>query len=274
MAIIVMGIFILVQMGLYLVHEIWDVEFKLNLFQYCLTALKEKTWSHSGVKLLFNLLIIYTATNILFKLVKQNYQTYKWEQIFDRRKHKKLTKRLNNKYRSWNTEILVVQDNSFIALAIGLIKPRIVISTKVLEIFEEEEVKAILLHERFHCMNYDPLKVFITSLISVGMNYVPVIKNLFYYYKTWTELIADYYAVKEMGSSYTLGKVLLRLTKIVPIKHLQFGVSFSDVSINYRIMQVIEPEHKIRVPAIYFKSVMFTFLILLIMIGTVLGGCS
>jgi Zn-dependent protease with chaperone function len=273
-AIVVMGIFILMQMGLYLVHEIWNVDFQWNLFQYCLTAIKETTWSHSGVKILFNLLIIYTAYNILFMLVKQSYQMYKWIRIFNNKKHEKLTKRLNDKYRNWNTEILVVKDNAFIALAIGLINPRIVISTKVLEIFEEEEVKAILLHERFHCMNFDPLKVFITSLISAGMHYVPVIKSLVNYYKTWIELIADHYAVNEMRSSYTLGKVLLRLTQITKIQHIQFGVSFSDVAINYRIMQVIEPEKKIRVPVIYLKSVMISFLLLMIMLGTVLGGCS
>jgi len=261
-------------MTLYLVHEIWNIQIKWNVFQYCLSTISESTWSHTFIQVLFNVLITYTAVRIVWHIGKQFYLSRKWFGIFYAKKHEKLTKRLNYKYRNWDTRILVVCEESFIALTFGFIRPRIVISTGLLNLFHDEEVEAILLHERYHCLNSDPIKIHLSSLVLEGMNYVPVLKGLFHYYKTWTELLADRFAVREMGCRYTLGKVLLALSSHAKNQRHPVGVSFSNVAINYRILQVLEPDKMVRVSFLNLQSVLASLVILATMFEIVAGGCS
>lgn len=272
--IVLTGTFVLAQMGLYVAHEFWNLNVNWNIFQYCLSNLKEGSWSHTLVKLTFNTLILYTAVRILWKIGRQLYLSWKWFGVFGAKKHHKWTKRLNYKYRHWKYPIIVVQDAAFIAMAIGWLRPRIVISTGLLNIFQEEEIKAILLHERFHCANYDPLKTLVSTILQEGMNYVPALKGLVHYYKTWAELLADRFVIRQMGDSYPLGKVLLRLSNMTNTQRYAIGVHFANIAINYRMLQVIEPDKKIRIPFFYLREVLFSTMILALMTGVVVGGCS
>lgn len=109
---------------------------------------------------LIDIVIAYTLGQIIWRSTRQLVLSQKWLRHFRANRHDKLTKRLNYKYRDWGTEIIVVQDDAFVALTMGLLRPKIVVSTTVLEMFTDKEIKAILLHERYHCRNYDGLKMF------------------------------------------------------------------------------------------------------------------
>lgn len=264
---------VLLQMGLFIAHQVWDVQLQWNVFQYCLTVLKETSLGHNMIKILFNLLIMYTISRMVWRVLKQGIQSWKWNRIFLSRKHSKLTKQLNHKYRKWNTNIHVVEDDAFVALTMGALRPRIIVSSGLFKMFTEKEAEAILLHERYHYDHKDPLKAFLFAVIVDGLGYIPIIKAAAHYYKTWKELLADRFVVKQMGSEYYLGNVLLRLTQWGNLDRPVAGVYFADAAINYRILQVLDPEKPVHVPFLHLKPFLLSVSILLIMLSIVIGGC-
>jgi Zn-dependent protease with chaperone function len=261
-------------MGLFIAHQIWGLQLKWNVFQFCLTVIQEQSFGHNFMKILFNVIILYTISRMVLRIIKQIYLSWKWNRIFQSRIQNKLTKQLNQKYGQWNTEIVVVEDDAFIALSMGLLRPRIIVSTRLFDMFSNKEILAILLHERYHCRHFDPLKAFLFIIFVDGMGYVPIIKAAAHYYKTCKELLADQYAVKQMGSEYYLSTVLLRLSNWGNMHRSAAGVYFADVAINYRILQVLNPQQPVRIPFMQTKPVILSISILLIMFSIVLGGCS
>jgi hypothetical protein len=265
---------LLLQMGFFVAHEIWEIESRWNIFQYCLSFIGEKTSGHLFVKIIFNLVILYTTGRMVWRILNQIYLSVKWTRIFHNRKHSKLTKKLNYKYRDWNVKFIVVRDDSFIALTMGTFRPRIVVSSEVLASFSPSEIQVILQHERYHCTHYDPLKILLSTMMVDGLGYVPIIKNFHHYYKTWKELMADRFVIKKMGTEYDLGIVLLKLSQMNNISRPEIGVPFADVAFNYRMLQFLHPEIPVNVPFLQFRPVMISFFVLTMMSIVVLGGCS
>lgn len=265
---------LLSQMGLFIAHELWGVELKWNLFQYCLSVVDEASIGHAVTKLLFFLVILYTVTRILWRVLKQWYLSVKWECIFEAKQHSKLTKKLNYKYRHWNVKLLVVNGESFTALTMGLVRPRIIVSTAVFTSFSAKELEVILQHERYHCIHHDPLKIFLSTLLVDGLGYVPMFKAFHHYYKTLKEVLADRFVMRKTGSEYDLGNVLLRLSRVCTVTRPEIGVSFADTAINYRIHQVLYPEKSVHIPFFRFRPTVISMFIVLILPSIVLGGCS
>ncbi|HEY0829329.1 MAG TPA: hypothetical protein VGE40_14615 [Bacilli bacterium] len=79
---------VLLQMGLFIAHQVWGIQFKWNVFQYCLSILQEATLGHNIVKILFNLLIVYTISRMLWRVFIQWFQLRKWNKIFLSKKTK------------------------------------------------------------------------------------------------------------------------------------------------------------------------------------------
>ncbi len=213
----------------------------------------------------------YMLGMMIWRIIRQMYVSQRWIKHFRARKHGKLTKHLNYIYRNWGTEIIVVQDDSFVALTIGLIRPKIVVSTMVLDRFSKMEVKAILLHERYHCLNHDGRKLFLSSLLVDAFGYLPIVKPIVSYYETWKELLADRYAMEQMGTEFYVGNILLKLAKRENLQRCKTAVYFANTTLQYRMMQVLEPEQVVKVPLSLLKPFLRTCSILLLLI---VGGDS
>lgn len=272
--VLIFGSMVLLQMGWFLAHQMFGVQISWNILQYCLALIEEQTVGHSTVKIIFNLVILYTLSRIVWRTVKQIYLTQKWNRSFEAKKHLIWTKRLNVKYRHWKTRFLVVEDEAFIAITMGLFRPRIIISTGMLGMLPPKEIEAVLLHEKYHCRHHDPLKTFLFALAVDGMGYVPIIKSAAKHYHTWRELMADRFAIKQMGSEYYLGNVLLRLAKWGNAQKTAAGVPFADADINFRIQQVLDPDQPVQVPFVQMKSVVWSICIIMIILNIAAGGCS
>lgn len=271
---VLIGIFVLLQMGWYVVHQITGVPLQWNLFSYCLKSIQENSVGHNIIKILFNLVIIYTITRIIIRVARQFHLSIKWMRLFRQNADQQQSSYLNDLYREWGTEIIVVKDDAFIALSMGIFRPRIIVSTGLLNMFTEEEVRAILLHEWYHCRVRDPLQMFLIVLMTESMGYIPLMNKLSNHLIIWKELLADRFALKHMNTVYYLGSALLKLTSMVNIRHVSGTVSFANTGINYRIMQVLQPNQTLNIPFSYGKSLLATTIIIFIMTGMIWGSCS
>lgn len=240
----------IVQMGVILAYQVRSGTFQGLVINY----------------VIIDILFGYTLGMMIWRSARQAYLSQKLEKHFRARKHDKLTKRLQYKYRNWGTEIIVVQDAAFVALTIGLLRPKIVVSTMVLDRFSEMEVKAILLHERYHCRNYDGRKMFLSRLLVDAFGYLPIVKPIVRYYETWKELFADRFAIQQMGTELYLGNVLLKLAQREHLQRCETAVHFANTTLQYRVMQVLEPDKAVKVPLALLKPLLRSCSILLLLI--------
>ncbi len=246
-------IVVVVQMGVFIVEQVGE---KSLPDAFLLFALADVAIGYAGVR-------------IVWRCLKQAYLSRKWLKHFRANRHAKLSKRLNAKYRDWGTEILVVRDDAFVALTLGMLRPKIVLSTALFEMFDDKELEAVLLHERYHCRNNDGPKMFLSALLADAFGYWPLIHPILRYYRTWKELFADRYAIREMGTELYLGSVLLKLSKLGhPSRRNEAGVHFADAAMNYRMMQVLEPDRPVKVPTALLRPLLASCsLLLLLMLG-------
>lgn len=200
--------------------------------------------------------------------------TRRWLSVFRKAQHNKLTKRLNRKYRYWRTEFIVIQDEAFLALVLGVWKPKIVVSAAVFNLCNEREVEAILLHERYHCRNRDNLKLFLSVLMVDAFGYLPIVKSIVRYYQISKELLADRYAIKQMGNETDLGNVLLKITKLAKtVPYRTAGVHFATNALEYRMMQVLEPHKTVQLPLLLPRPLLISLMIVFVMSSLLFGGC-
>jgi len=270
---LLIGLFVLFQMGLFAVHPVWNAPLQWNLFQYCLAVVRETAVGHDLVKTAFRLLIVYTVGRILWRIIRQWVSTRKWTRVIRSRTDRESTERLNDRYRHWKTRFVAVRDDAFVAVTMGLFKPRIVVSTGLFRMFSGREAEAVLLHERYHCRRYDPLKSFLLAVIAEGLAYIPIIKAAARHYRIWKELLADRYVIRQMGTEYYLGKVLLRLSD-GKVRKAEGGVSFADAAINYRILQVLDPGKPVSISFLRPNPLIASASVLLAVFGMGMGGCS
>jgi Zn-dependent protease with chaperone function len=81
----------------------------------------------------------------------------------------------------------------------GLAKPRIAVSRGLAESLSDEELDAVLEHERYHVRNLDPLKLFVARMLAPTLFFVPVLRELRSRYVAARELAADRRVLHRQG---------------------------------------------------------------------------
>ena len=65
--------------------------------------------------------------------------------------------------------------HSFVApFCYGLTHPRVVISLSILDVLDDDELRAVLSHEKYHVERLDPLKIWISRALARGMYFLPL----------------------------------------------------------------------------------------------------
>jgi len=100
------------------------------------------------------------------------------------------------------------------AFALGLVRPKVYISTQLISELTQKELICVTLHEIHHVERKDPLKLFILSVIKDMFFFLPLggyLSNIFYRTK---ELAADERAARLTGRPVDLAQALLKMIKM------------------------------------------------------------
>ncbi|CAM4382862.1 M56 family metallopeptidase [Paenibacillus tarimensis] len=158
--------------------------------------------------------------------------------------------------------VMIIPSGKLSAFAAGWLRPRIVVTTGLLSLFDSEELKAILLHEQYHCRQRDPLRLYIVKVLGKSLRFVPVLRGLVDYYIIWDELCADRYVIRNMRTSEGLAGVLLKWSaarRSAPPVHEAAAVAyFAPTAMNYRILQLLEPGREPEVPLMKLRKAAVT----------------
>ena len=90
--------------------------------------------------------------------------------------------------------------------------PRICVSTALVRRLDDDELRAVLIHERYHLRHRDPLRVVIARYFAAGLYVVPVVDELATFYALQKEIAADDDAVRHVGVAPLAGA----LYKLLP----------------------------------------------------------
>jgi Zn-dependent protease with chaperone function len=107
--------------------------------------------------------------------------------------------------------VVLVEASTPFSYAYRILSPRVVVSRGLLEALRDQELRAVLEHERYHVVNLDPLKLTIVRTIRAAMFMLPALDALQRSYLAGRELAADRRAVALCGR----GPLTAALLKIV-----------------------------------------------------------
>jgi Zn-dependent protease with chaperone function len=94
------------------------------------------------------------------------------------------------------------------SFAYGVLTPRVAVSRGLLVGVSDDELRAVLEHERYHVCNLDPLKVVLVQALSAAFYFLPALDSLRARYLAGRELAADRRAVRACGRRPLAGALL------------------------------------------------------------------
>lgn len=97
------------------------------------------------------------------------------------------------------------------AFAYGWVRPRICISTGLVERLAEQELAAVLHHEGWHVARRDPLRLLVVRTIGAAFAFVPPVRRLVRLYLVAVEIAADRHVVGAMGDPRSLAGALVKV---------------------------------------------------------------
>lgn len=260
------------QMILFVVHQLWDINAGWNVLQYCLNIVEGFIQAPIAASLLVDLFIAYTFARICLRLTKQWMHHNRWMNQVQLAENRSLTEQFARLLQADN--LIVMNDEKPFALVFGLFTPRIAISTAMIASLTEKELKAVYSHELYHSERFHPLKMFILTVLAEAFSYLPLFRQTLHYYKCWTEIEADRYAVQTTGDVESLGSALLKMIRLYQGKDYSVStVHFADYAVNYRIKCILKPEEPVRIPVLSVNAFMVSSIGILVLTSWMIGGC-
>ncbi|WP_338554460.1 M56 family metallopeptidase [Paenibacillus sp. KS-LC4] len=236
--------FTLLQMGMYAAHTLlgWE-KAAFNVFELCESLIKRYSLLLLGY--MMKLAVFGTFVHLLYVTVKQWLGVRAAKRKMTILQHDALSDELNAIYFAGSKAIMVVSHPEPIALTLGFLRPKIILSTGLLNLLDKEELEAVIEHEHFHYRNRDPLMILILQVGATVLWYMPILRWGVEQYKTTRELLADHFALQRQVSEHSLGGALLKLVKYSRGERSARSfvhASFADHTINYRLIRLLNPE--------------------------------
>lgn len=237
---------ILGQMLLYALQHIFKWRSLYNIFDLCVILFEDL---HVPAPIAFNVvnaLILYSFSAILWISARHAKDAIKAMKLVEMYHDPLLSDQFRDKFQLGEGQLQIISYKAPIAMTIGLWKPRMILSTGLMDMLEPNELHAVIEHEKCHIRYRDPLSIFLLSMISKSMWYIPIFAWMADKYPIMIELRADKYAITQMKQSAHLGSALLKLLKQAPTPHISLShASFAETSMNVRIMHILDPQMKI-----------------------------
>ena len=105
----------------------------------------------------------------------------------------------------------VVEAPEPIGFSFGLVRPRVCLTTGLLQLLTTREIEAVLRHEAYHVQNRDPLRVLLGRVLVATLFIVPSCRDLLGHYRRHVEVTADRAATGQMGEVQSLASALAKL---------------------------------------------------------------
>lgn len=157
-------------------------------------------------------------------------------------------------------------DSTISAFTLGWFKPRIYLSTGLINKFDKDALDIVLCHEQGHVDRRDPLKSVIAGAVSELFWYVPLVKSGVERLRLKAEVACDGYAVAVGHDPMVVAKTLLNVAEAVPSRAtvLAFGAVKSQLEVRVRALLGENILGSIRIPVgVVLASILIVGMILM-----------
>lgn len=267
------GAWVAIQMSYILVHQLSDVPLELNLLHVFLSVIDDTFTNHILWELSLNAILLFSCLVLCKHLIQQAKLYRQWNSYLLSKKNNEMTKKLTEILNHESLRIEVVSEPKLMAMTIGFWKPRIILSSGMMNRFSKDELGAIVYHELYHYKHRHPLQHFVLTIIAECLAFLPIVKGLVQYYKVWMELLADRYAIYRAGSEYHLAQVLITILRSEKSYKYAHGVHLAKESVNYRLQQLLDPHSSVHMPIFEWKSLLPSTIVLIFMLVIIILGC-
>lgn len=126
--------------------------------------------------------------------------------------------------------VVEIREQSPTVFCYGFLQPKICVSNSLVRALSKEELRAVIIHERRHLLNRDPLKLFFLKLGEKFFFFVPGFKILVKKYITYSEMAADEEASVDESIKTSLAKALYKIVNQEEQNLLRNGLALSFFS--------------------------------------------
>ncbi|MBP1964008.1 M56 family metallopeptidase [Paenibacillus aceris] len=258
---------VLGQMLLFVAQFLFKSKVRYNIFDLCVILFQNLHVPAPVALTLVNIVILYTLSAVIWLTVLQAIQATKAKNLVKKHHDVNITLQYRGIYQLDEHQLRIITSKIPTAMTIGFWKPQIILSTGLLDMLEPSELQAVIEHEKCHMKHRDPLAIFLLSVISKALRYIPIFTWIADKYPIMIELRADKYAIGQMNQPADLGSALLKLLKQqAPTPHLSLShASFAETSINVRIKHILDPQLNLSLPWPLLRMAisLFTFILLM-----------
>lgn len=140
-----------------------------------------------------------------------------------------------------NSRVYLVSAAQPFALSYGWLKPRILVTTGLVEALDEQELYSVLAHEKYHLTQYDPFKILVVRALRDAFLFFPVLKDLVENYLLLQEIAADQHALAHGATRELLASALLKVFRSPTWDALGVGAysAFGE-----RVQHLAQPQRK------------------------------
>lgn len=118
----------------------------------------------------------------------------------------------------------VVQSSAANAFCVGIVRPRVIVTSGLLARLDEEELRAALMHEVEHARARGPMKVALAHVAARALFWLPALGDLLNRFMLLSELAADRAAIKATSRSALAGA----LSEVIEAPHPATAVALAD----------------------------------------------
>ena len=140
--------------------------------------------------------------------------------------------------------VALIRDGSVkVAFTHGLIRPKIYISTGLLNSLTREEARGVLFHEIHHKKNRDPLRFFLATMLRDTFIYLPIGGYITRRLHAVKERAADDAVIKRTGDPFVFAETLLKVAMFGVDRRLDMSRSASIMgsgSLESRIKRLLD----------------------------------
>ena len=141
--------------------------------------------------------------------------------------------------------VRLVSSGELMAFCYGFLRPRVCVSTGLVESTSPGELRAILLHERHHMQRFDPLATLLVGLLVDLFFFFPVVVDLRDYALSHLELAADRAAIRSSGRRPLAGALVRVLSSpeisAIPTDAVLSSLNATRARVNYLLEGKIVP---------------------------------
>src|SRR3989338_4422216 len=150
---------------------------------------------------------------IIIQVIKLRSQTMKFIKIYVASVKPELSRKLLTVANEINMagKIVEISRYSPVIFCYGFIRPRICVSSMLVDNLSSDELKAALLHEQHHLVMREPLKFFVAKALSKSLAFIPGLRALSKQYLTFSELAAYERATDNFQNRVPLARALSKI---------------------------------------------------------------